>query len=113
MTTMPRPPSQGAPDLVVKSPSVSGNNPPTGGLFTLSATVQNSGDGEAEATTLRYYRSTDATVTTSDTSVGTDSVEARRLLLLASYADARKPRGGSGHVPASARRALPLKRRSG
>ena len=76
MTIMPQPPLQGAPDLVVKSPSVSGSNPPTGGLFTLSATVQNTGDGEAEVTTLRYYRSTDATVTTSDTSVGTDSVEA-------------------------------------
>ena len=31
----------------------------------------------------------------------------------ASYTDARKPRGGSGTVSASARRALPLKRRSG
>ena len=31
----------------------------------------------------------------------------------ASYTAARKPRGGSGTVPASARRALPFKRRSG
>jgi len=31
----------------------------------------------------------------------------------ASYSAARKPRGGSGTVSAGARRALPLKRRSG
>ena len=38
-----------------------------------------------------------------------------RIVLLprASYTDARKPRGGSGPVPASAWRALPLRRRSG
>jgi len=38
-----------------------------------------------------------------------------RIVLLprASYTAARKPRGGSGPVPASARRTLPLKRRSG
>ena len=35
------------------------------------------------------------------------------LLPTASYTTARKPRGGSGIVSASARRALPLKRRSG
>ena len=34
------------------------------------------GDGESPATTLHYYRSTDATVTTSDTEVGTDAVGA-------------------------------------
>ena len=64
------------PDLVVGSPSVSDSSPETGGAFTLSATVSNDGDGAAAATTLRYYRSTDATITTSDTSVGTDTVDA-------------------------------------
>ena len=39
-----------------------------------SATVRNDGDGSAAATTLRYYRSTDATITTADTQVGTDAV---------------------------------------
>ena len=34
------------------------------------------GDGRSAATTRRYYRSTDATITTSDTRVGTDSVGA-------------------------------------
>ena len=35
------------------------------------------------------------------------------LLPVASYTAARTPRGGSGTVPAGARRALPLKRRPG
>ena len=64
------------PDLSVGSPSVSDSSPETGGAFTLSATVSNQGDGVAPATTLRYYRSTDATITTSDTAVGTDTVGA-------------------------------------
>ena len=58
------------------SASVTDNSPETGGSFTLSATVTNSGDAEAAATTLRYYRSTDATITTSDTGVGTAAVAA-------------------------------------
>ncbi len=70
--TEPPPPS--TPDLVVGSPSVNDNSPETEGSFTLSATVQNSGDGESPATTLRYYRSTDATITRSDRQVGTDAV---------------------------------------
>ena len=62
------------PDLTVVSPSVSDNSPTVGSQFTLSATVQNDGNGESAATTLRYFRSTDATITTSDTEVGTDAV---------------------------------------
>ena len=62
------------PDLTVGSPSVNNTSPTTEGAFILSATVSNAGDGAAAATTLRYYRSTDATITTSDTSVGTDAV---------------------------------------
>ena len=45
-----------------------------GGSFQLSAVVTNYGDGASEATTLRYYRSNDATITSSDTSEGTDAV---------------------------------------
>ena len=71
MTITPRPPSQGGPDLVVGSPSVTDNNPQTDGEFTLSVTVSNQGGGQSAATTLRYYRSTDATITSSDTAVGT------------------------------------------
>ena len=72
----PPPPPATAPDLVVGSPSVTDSSPETGGSFTLSATVSNTGDGSAAATTLRYYRSTDATIPTGDTQVGTDDVSA-------------------------------------
>ena len=65
-----------APDLVVGSPSVSNSSPVTGASFTLSATVRNQGSGPSAATTLRYYRSTDATITTGDTQVDTDAVSA-------------------------------------
>ena len=67
---------QGHPDLVVGLPSVNDDSPNTGGTFTLSATVQNVGDGDAASTTLRFYRSTNATITTFDTEVGTDAVVA-------------------------------------
>ena len=70
----PRPPASGAPDLLVASPSVSNSSPAVGESFTLSVTVRNDGAGDAAATTLRYYRSTDATITTSDTLVVTDAV---------------------------------------
>ena len=66
--------SQGDPDLVVPSASVSDSGPAAGAAFTLSATVRNDGDGAAGATTLRFYRSADATVTTADSSVGTASI---------------------------------------
>ena len=72
--TEPPPPS--TPDLVVRSPSVDDDSPETGGSFTLSATVSNDGDGGSAATTLRYYRSTDATISGTDTQVGTDAVGA-------------------------------------
>ena len=62
------------PDLIVQSPSVSDNTLTTGQTFTLRATVRNSGTGSATATTLRYYRSSNSTIATSDTQVGTDSV---------------------------------------
>ena len=62
------------PDLVVASPSVSESGPAPGAPFTLSATVRNDGDGAEAGTTLRYYRSTDATIMTSDTAAGTDAV---------------------------------------
>ena len=63
-------------DLEVETPTVDDASPDTGATFTLSATVTNAGEGESAATTLRYYRSTDATITTSDTQAGTDPVGA-------------------------------------
>ena len=63
-----------APDLVVESPSVDDDTPETGDTITLSATVRNRGDGASGTTTLRYYRSSNATISSSDTEVGTDAV---------------------------------------
>ena len=63
-----------SPDLIVKSPSVSNSNPNTDQSFTLSATIRNQGTDPSPSTTLRYYRSTDATISTDDTEVGTDAV---------------------------------------
>ena len=68
------PPSSNNPDLIVESPSVDDNTLTTGQSFTLSATVRNQGNASAASTTLRYYRSSNATVTTDDTEVGTDAV---------------------------------------
>ena len=66
----------GSPDLVVEAPSASDDRPDPGMAFTLSATVRNQGDRDAGATTLRYYRSADATISTGDTEVGTHAVGA-------------------------------------
>ena len=63
-----------APDLVVDAPTVTNSSPAAGASFTLRATVRNQGPARSATTTLRYYRSTDATVSTSDTEVGTDPV---------------------------------------
>ena len=61
-------------DLAVAAASVSDESPSAGGKSTLSVTVRNVGTRAAAATTLRYYRSNDPTITTSDTKVGTDAV---------------------------------------
>ena len=63
-----------APDLVVDMPTVDTSAPAAGARFTLNATVRNQGSGRSDSTTLRYYRSTDSTITTGDTAVDTDSV---------------------------------------
>ena len=62
------------PDLAVESVSVSNSNPNAGASFTLSARVRNRGNMNADATTLRYYQSSDATISSADDEVGTDSV---------------------------------------
>ena len=62
------------PDLAVEAAQVSDNSPATGASFTLSATVRNRGYGESGSTILRYYRSSNATISRNDTQVGTDSV---------------------------------------
>ena len=72
----PPPRPQTGPDLIVSSPMVTDSTPETGGSFTLSVTVRNDGDDASAATTLRYYRSTDVTITTADMQVDTDTVRA-------------------------------------
>ena len=62
------------PDLVVESPGVSASSLDTGQSFTLSATVRNRGDAATAATTLRWYRSADAAISSADAAAGTDAV---------------------------------------
>ena len=74
MTDVVTPPPSTTPDLVVQSPSVSDSSLDAGQAFTLIATVRNQGEERSAATTLRWYRSSDATISTADTRVGTDAV---------------------------------------
>ena len=66
-------PVEAGTDLAVRA-SVSDNTLTPGQSFTLSVTVSNHGTEQAGATTLRYYRSDDATISTNDTEVGTAAV---------------------------------------
>ena len=60
----------GSPDLVVSSTDISPRSPLNPGQsFTFYATVRNQGDGQADSTTLRYYRSSNDTISTRDTEV--------------------------------------------
>ena len=58
----PRPANH--PDLTVRPPAVSNSSPIAGASFTLSATVRNKGTAQSPATTLRFYRSSDETIST-------------------------------------------------
>ena len=58
------------PDLTV-SASVSRTTVEPGDTVTLSATVLNRGDASSPATRVRFYRSSDSTISASDTPVGT------------------------------------------
>ena len=62
-------------DLVVRQPAANPDALGPGGSFSLSAIVRNRGAGSASSgTTLRYYRSADATIGPGDTRIGTDAV---------------------------------------
>ena len=63
-----------APDLVVESPLANPPNPVSSQSFTLSVAIHNRGKAPASPTTVRYYLSTDSTITTDDTEVGTGTV---------------------------------------
>ena len=63
-----------APDLVVETSSPGDPDAVPLEPFRFNATVRNQGDGESASTTLHYYRSTDSTIDTSDTPIGTDPI---------------------------------------
>lgn len=64
----------GFPDLAIDAASVPGGDALAGRSFTVDVTVHNRGDATAPSTTLRYYRSTDSTITSGDTQVASDIV---------------------------------------
>ena len=84
-----------APDLVVETPTVSERAPAEGARFTLRATVRNQGSGRSDSTTLRYYRSDDASISRADTELDSDYVS--RL-----GASARGPENTSVTAPSAA-----------
>ena len=73
----------GSPDLVVVNPTVSGNRLPLRGSITLKASVHNQGDATSNSGLLRYYLSTDSTITTSDTTAGSHTLQ--RIAASADY----------------------------
>ena len=66
-TTTTTPVTTTTPDLEMGTVVVSDENLSSGSPFTLLTSVTNEGDGDSEATTIRFYRSTDSTITSSDT----------------------------------------------
>ena len=62
------------PDFVVYRVWVRPSSPGIGGLFVLGADVRNRGGATSRRTTLRFYRSTDATITRSDTQLATKAM---------------------------------------
>ena len=72
----PPPPPPNKPDLVVESPLVDDSTLSPGQFFLFSATVRNQGGAQAAATHLHVYRSTDATISRSDTRVNSAEVSA-------------------------------------
>ena len=60
-----------APDLVAEARSVNPPDPAPGQFFTFLVALHNRGNAPSSATTLRYYRSADSTITGDDTEVAT------------------------------------------
>ena len=65
---------RGAPDLVVRRPTVSPRNAAPGQGLTLSVRVENTGTGTAARATLRGYRSSNASISANDTEIGSHRV---------------------------------------
>ena len=62
------------PNLVVDLPTVSLSSLMAGQSFTLNVIVRNRGGGSSGPTAVSYHRSTDSTITSADTRVGSDRV---------------------------------------
>ena len=61
-------------DLVIESASLSATSVPPGGSTTISVIVKNRGTGLSNRTTLRYYLSTNMTISTGDRLISIDTV---------------------------------------
>lgn len=61
-------------DLTVTEVTVSTTTPHTGKSFTINATVRNQGTASSNSTTLRYYRSSDSTISMADLQLSTSTV---------------------------------------
>ncbi len=75
------------PDLIVNGLNVSDSTPATDQSVTVSATVENQGASNSDATTLRYYRSSDTSISTADTEMSSDSVASLNAGDIASLSD--------------------------
>ena len=96
---------QGGPDLVIETLRATNFGPRvpvalnTYGFF-LKGRVRNTGDRASPKTWLRYYRSTDATITPSDTQlIASDPVEALAASAISSEQSKNIKNGGPGHGP--------------
>ena len=76
LLTVTKPKQSKFPDLEIRTIAsfYNGLNVAPGDSFALSAGVRNAGDGPSAATSMHYYRSNDATVTTADPQVATYAV---------------------------------------
>ena len=72
----PLDPASSGPDLTVAAPMASDANPAAGASLTLSATVRNGGARYAHTTAVRFFRSTDGTITVDDTQLAVADVPA-------------------------------------
>ena len=70
--------AQTGPDLRIVTTRLTASSEGLSGVSEIrfSATIRNAGDTESAATTLRYYRSADATISTSDTEEATEAIAA-------------------------------------
>ena len=73
---VPLDPASSGADLTVAAPMASDTNPAAGASFTLSVTVVNGGAASSNATKVRFFRSTDGTITVDDTQVAVADVPA-------------------------------------